>query len=88
VRIGELAKSIGCSRKHLAQVFEREVGASPKSYARIVRFETAMARYRRGEIGSIGELAAASGYADQAHFTRDCQAFTGRSPSDLFAIAM
>ena len=87
IRVGSLAADFGCSRKHLTTLFKREIGLAPKAFARVVRFERALARYRTGEIVSLSELAAACGYADQSHFNRDCRAFTGQAPSSLLAQA-
>jgi transcriptional regulator GlxA family with amidase domain len=59
--------------------FRAELGITPKTAARIFRFERAC-----GLIGNLRlpltEVAAACGYADQAHMTRDWNAFTGTSP--------
>ena len=34
----------------------------------------------------VGELIYQAGYADQAHFIRECRAFTGRTPGELAAL--
>jgi AraC-like DNA-binding protein len=83
MRIGALARHLGCSRKHLAALFGREVGQSPKTSARIIRFGCALRELRAGRYSSLAELAVSCGYADQAHFNRDFFAFTGESPSAL-----
>lgn len=85
VRIGSLAQKFGHSRKHLATLFRREVGLTPKAFARVIRFERAMERLQLGACGSLAELAASCGYADQAHFNRDFRHFAGECPSSLLA---
>ena len=63
----------------MADRFRAELGITPKTAARIFRFERAC-----GLISNLrqplAEVAAACGYADQAHMTRDWNAFTGTSP--------
>lgn len=81
--IGELADAVGCSRKHLAVRFDREFGISPKLLARIMRFDRAMRIVRFGDVASWSDLAAACGYSDQAHLTREFVTFAGDPPSAL-----
>lgn len=81
VRIGRLAGQLGFSRKHLLARFREEIGASPKSVARIVRFNhaqrLAVAEPRMG----WASIAAESGYADQAHLAREFRALAGETPA-------
>ncbi len=81
--VGELAETIGCSRKHLAVRFAREFGLSPKLLARIMRFDRAMRIVRYGELSSWSDLAATCGYSDQAHLAREFVAFAGDPPTTL-----
>jgi AraC-like DNA-binding protein len=46
IRIDGLASALGCSRKHLVQRFNVEVGIGPKAFARMVRFNRALALAR------------------------------------------
>ena len=77
--VENLAQDTGCSRQHIAECFRAELGVTPKTAARIFRFERAcglLSNLRQ----PLVEVAAACGYADQAHMTRDWRAFTGTSP--------
>jgi AraC-like DNA-binding protein len=78
-QIAELARNMGWSRRHLAQVFASDIGLTPKSLARIARFEHACRIIRRGGTG-LADIAAESGYADQPHLGRDWVAITGMAP--------
>ena len=64
-----LAEEVGWSRRHLAARFREHVGLPPKALARILRFERAAERLRRG--ADLSDAALDSGYYDQAHFNRD-----------------
>jgi AraC-like DNA-binding protein len=83
--IGALTRAIGCSRKHLIQRFHAQVGQSPKSVAGILRFEYAVETIRGVDEQSWADLAAACGYSDQAHFSRDFRRYSGRTPSEFRA---
>lgn len=81
VRIAGLAAELGWSRKHLAGLFRREVGVPPKTVARMARFQGALAWSTRVKTLDWAEIAAACGYADQAHLTREFTALAGASPA-------
>ncbi|PSJ60023.1 AraC family transcriptional regulator [Mesorhizobium ephedrae] len=78
--VSRLAARAGWSRKHLAERFRAEIGLGPKSVARIVRFNRALAAARTGNCNWAG-IAADCGYADQAHLTREFQNLAGLTPA-------
>jgi AraC-like DNA-binding protein len=79
VPVASLAEEVGWSRRHLAARFREHVGLQPKALARILRFERAAERLRRG--ADLADAALDSGYYDQAHFNRDFKAFAGVTPT-------
>lgn len=81
-RIGLLASNLDVSREHLARRFAADVGISPKAFARIIRFQHAAAHLSRNGI-STAEIAFDTGYADQAHMTREVRRMTGVTPGAL-----
>jgi AraC-like DNA-binding protein len=81
IGVNALARELGCSRKHLTVRFRREFGMSPKLFARVARFDHAVALLRRDRVASLADLAGACGYADQAHLTRDFCEFAGSPPA-------
>jgi AraC-like DNA-binding protein len=78
VRVEALAAETGWSRRHLAARFQEEVGLPPKAFARIIRFERAVARLRAG--APLADVAFEAGYADQPHFNREFRSFMGTTP--------
>jgi len=84
VPIATLVEELGCSRRHLSARFGEDVGMTPKAFARMVRFERAVARLRSGD-EELGVIAVDCGYYDQAHFNRDVRAFAGVAPGALLA---
>ncbi|MFN0089024.1 MAG: helix-turn-helix domain-containing protein [Acidimicrobiales bacterium] len=88
IEIGELADSVGWSRPHLSRRFTTAFGMSPKVISRVVRFERAQRMLRLPTRPSLASIAAACGYADQAHMTRDFHEFAGSSPTAWMADEM
>jgi AraC-like DNA-binding protein len=81
--VGELAAELGCSRKHLASGFREQIGLSPKTFARILRFRRATRLLARADVRRWGEIAFHCGYYDQAHFNRDFKEFAGSTPTEF-----
>lgn len=79
MKIGSIARQLGCSRRHLADSFRHEFGLGPKTVGRLIRFRRAVALAQEGTESWAG-VAAAAGYADQAHMSRDFAAFAGAPP--------
>ncbi|HEY2979735.1 MAG TPA: AraC family transcriptional regulator [Anaerolineales bacterium] len=77
--IQRLAHELGWSRRHFSERFRTELGVTPKTAARIFRFERAC-RLIKDERPSLAELAYACGYHDQAHMTREWNALAGCTP--------
>ncbi len=81
--VSALADRLDLSRKHLNSLFKREIGLSPKRFARTLRFGAAVTRLSTPEGLSLAQVAADCGYADQSHFTRDFKVFAGETPQAL-----
>jgi AraC-like DNA-binding protein len=81
--VGEVVEACGLSHRRLVDVFRNEVGMTPKLYARIRRFEHAVARARRSPRTGWAELALERGYFDQSHLIADFVAFSGFTPREL-----
>lgn len=81
VRVSAVAAELGWSRRYLTERFRDEVGLSPRTFARVLRFEYAHELATAHTPLPWADVAALSGYADQAHLVRDWGEFTGRSPT-------
>lgn len=85
LRITDLAREVGWSRRHLAEKFRTETGLAPKTAARVIRFERACDRLRAPEQPSLATVAADGGYVDQAHLSRDFRALAGQTATEWLA---
>ncbi|WP_326938482.1 helix-turn-helix domain-containing protein [Amycolatopsis rifamycinica] len=81
-RTEDPALSGAVSERRLRRRFVQAVGYGPATYLRISRFQRAVALAPR--VAGLAALAAAAGYADQAHLSRDCRALTGLTPRRYF----
>lgn len=81
--VGEVARAVALSERHLRRRFEDSVGYGPKRLARVLRLQRVLELARRRPEIRIGALAYAGGYADQAHMAHDFQALSGRTPREL-----
>lgn len=74
-----LAAVCGVNARTLSRAFDRFLGITPKTLARITRLGHAAAMLRQGATGVDAALDA--GYCDQAHMTNEFRSMAGVSPS-------
>jgi len=85
VGVGALAEEVGYSRRHLGDLFRRELGLAPKEAARVLRFERSRRLLERPDRPTLADVAVASGYYDQAHMTREWREIAGCPPTTWMA---
>ena len=81
-RIGKMADQIGISHKHLLREFDRCVGLTPKTFARVCAFQRVIQSVGHKAQVEWGDKAARCGYYDQAHLIREFRAFSGLTPTN------
>jgi AraC-like DNA-binding protein len=74
VRVPQLAHSVGWSERQFRRRFQSTTGLGPKAAARIARFRHAERLAATG--ATSNHIAAACGYADQAHLSREVAALS------------
>jgi AraC-like DNA-binding protein len=89
VRVADVAAAVGWSPRHLRARLLAETGLTPKAAARVARLDRAR-RLLRARVGAgappeLARLAAACGYADQAHLAREFRDLAGCPPSTWLA---
>jgi AraC-like DNA-binding protein len=78
VTLAELAQTVGLSPFHAARLFSRETGLAPHAWRNQLRIVRALPALRAGV--SVTDVAAASGFTDQSHFTRHFKRAFGVPP--------
>jgi AraC-like DNA-binding protein len=84
--IKALSDQIGISQKHLDAHFRRMVGVSPKTLARIYRFQHVLHSIDPTRPVDWAAVAYDALYYDQSHFNRDFAAFSGLSPTEYLRL--
>lgn len=80
LRLRELAAGAGVHPVHLAREFQRRYGCSVGTYVRSLRIDAACEKLAHSD-ASIAEIALATGFSNQAHFSRTFRLATGVPPS-------
>ncbi len=87
-RVEPLMDETGWSRRRVTERFRRQLGVSPKAYARLLRFEHATSLLSRPATHrTLAGVAMEAGYYDQSHLTRDFVALAGMTPGSFAAEA-
>jgi AraC-like DNA-binding protein len=82
-RIDALVHHTGLSIRTFQRSFQQRIGMSPKLYARIVRFESALKAKAAAPHLSWLTVAHQFGYHDQMHLIHDFRQLSGEAPSNL-----
>lgn len=82
LRIEPLAQQAAMSLRSFQSRFLQCVGLTAKEFARVQRLQATLQELDNGD-QPLSALAAAQGFADQAHATRELQHFTGLTPARL-----
>lgn len=80
MRVGELVQASGLSHRHCIAVFRQATGLAPAEWLRLRRFSHALDLACDPSLG-WAEIAAASGFADQAHLSNTFRDTAGLTPS-------
>lgn len=78
-RIGDVAREVGWSRRHLTTRLRAEIGVGAKDLARLARFQRSRRLIGRQD-RCLAQVAADAGYADQSHLATEWREFAGCSP--------
>jgi AraC family transcriptional regulator len=78
-RLWELADLAGMSPHYFCELFKKSTGISPYQYALRCRMDRAK-EFLRSPQFTVGQVAAATGFVDQSHFTKVFRRMVGATP--------
>ena len=82
ITVGRVTGEIGLSPRRFIQLFNEQVGMTPKLFCRVRRFQKVVAEIHARKRIDWADVAAGCGYYDQAHFIHDFQEFCGLNPTE------
>lgn len=81
--IADVVNQLALSPTRFIQVFQAEVGLTPKRFCQVQRFQKALRLIARHPSTSWTEVALAAGYYDQSHFINEFRRFAGITPTQF-----
>lgn len=85
VLLPQVARDLDVSERQLRRRFARSVGYGPRMLGRVHRLQRVLTRHEQAPNMPLAELAAAAGYADQSHMSREVRQLSGTTPRQLLA---
>ena len=83
VSIKELRERLSVAERTLERQFVKEIGVTPKQFAKIIRFSSSMKQLTEAEYVNLTDISYDSGFADQSHFIRSFKRYTGKTPKEF-----
>lgn len=80
VRIDSIAENSGYTPRYIEKVFADAMGISPKKYAGILQFQSAIDFIDKNSSANLSAVATDFGYYDQPAFIRTFKKYTGMTP--------
>ncbi len=83
IDLGDLRRALQISERSLERRFKRVVGVSPRLFARICRFQSAVHSLQQTPTSRLTDVAFDQDYSDQSHFIRAFREFAGCTPREF-----
>lgn len=84
--VARLADTVCLSRKQFQRIFSEYVGANPKEFSRIIRFQKALHILEIYPQTALTALAYECGYFDQSHLIKEFKALSGYTPGEYLVV--
>lgn len=86
LQVGQLAKELSYSERHVNRLFLTALGFGPKLFCKQIRFQSTLAEMKKMPDRNIASFLKQAGYSDQAHFQREFKEFTGLTPKQYIRL--
>ncbi len=83
VSIKELRVRLSVAERTLERQFVKEIGVTPKQFAKIIQFSSSMKHLTEAEYVNLTDISYDSGFADQSHFIRSFKRYAGKTPKEF-----
>lgn len=83
ISVKELTEQLHYSERYIQEVYKERMGISPKGFAKIVRFQQALAKLEKIDASVQTFFETENGYYDQAHFSKEFKKNTGMTPKNF-----
>lgn len=83
IGISQLSTSVNSSQRQLCRKFKKWIGVSPKSFCRIIRFQSILRTLTSHSRCNPLFTALDGGYYDQSHFIHEFNSYYGLNPSEF-----
>jgi AraC-like DNA-binding protein len=83
----EVAAAVGVGERRLQQIFQAQVGLSPRAANRLARLHGLLRALRARPIPGWAQLALDAGYCDQSHLANEFRALCGLTPTEFLGRA-
>ncbi|HMQ47098.1 MAG TPA: helix-turn-helix domain-containing protein [Saprospiraceae bacterium] len=80
--IRAIADKAGYSQKHIIKLFKEQVGVTPKTFLKVIRFQKAIQQIEQKQTIDWSAVTYDCGFYDQSHFIADFKAFSGLTPTE------
>ncbi|WP_076998670.1 AraC family transcriptional regulator [Variovorax sp. KK3] len=84
----EVAEAVGVGERRLQQLFNAQVGLSPRALGRLARLHGCLRALRRERMPDWAAVALDSGYYDQSHLANEFRALCGLTPTEFLGRAV
>lgn len=80
LQVNDLSQNTGYSSRYIIKIFERYIGASPKLFSRVIRFQHVLESLENNCYKDTLEQIFELGYFDQNHFIKEFKEFSLTTP--------
>lgn len=84
IQVARICAEVGWSKGYLIRRFTEQIGLTPKTYGRVLRFDRAVRMLARGG-ATLAETSAVCGFYDQAHLNREFRALADTTPGRMLS---
>jgi AraC-like DNA-binding protein len=83
IGVKEVRDRLCVAERTLERHFLKEIGVTPKQFAKIIQFSSSMNQISEDEYVNLTEIGYHNGFADQSHFIKSFKRYSGKTPKEF-----